>query len=92
MKYTTAKTILKLYKNEGRFTRKKSRVKATQDQSFSSSSFIQAKMKDMLLTMSLHEKCGDTNPASPPNQVEFQTTLKQWFWSNSITEHLQKQE
>ena len=90
MKYTTAKTILKIYRKEGRFGKKKQRVKKGYAKLASLSELPQEKPAS--IGCSTH-----TNACAPSEQAKddgskspllaLESTLCASFWGTRIAEH-----
>jgi hypothetical protein len=92
MKYTTAKTILKIYRKEGRFGKKKQRLKKgyARLNSESLSGFPQEKPAS--IGGSTHSNvCAQSDQGreegSRSPQMTLESTLCPSFWGTKITEH-----
>jgi len=92
MKYTTAKTILKIYRKEGRFGKKKQRVKKdfAKLASSSLSGLPQEKQVSVGCSTTSHA-CAppDTHKEEGFNQAfkALESTLAMSFWGSRISEH-----
>ena len=93
MKYTTAKTVLKIYRREGRFGKKKQRLKKGYAKLASSSlsGLPQEKLASLVCSTTsnvcAHPDSPKDEEISTPPVTAFETTLCASFWGSKIAEH-----